>query len=88
MDNSISTNNLDWRNYISIWADGAKAVSGSRSGLQSLIQEHAPMAKWMHRMIHREALVARELSLDLGATVDRHQIYQLHQNTAIKVKSV
>ena len=36
IDNSISTNNLDWRNCISIWADGAKTVSGSRSGVRSL----------------------------------------------------
>ena len=47
-----------------------KAMSGSHSGLRSLIQEHAPMAKWMHCMIHREALVARELSPELGAKVE------------------
>ena len=45
-------------------------MSGSRSGLRSLIQERAPMAKWVHCMIHREALVARELSPELGATVE------------------
>ena len=28
------------------------------------------MAKWMHCMIHREALMARELSPELGATVE------------------
>ena len=50
--------------------DGAKTMSASRSGLRSLIPEHAPMAKWMHCMIHREALVARELSPELGATVE------------------
>ena len=33
-------------------------------------QERAPMAKWVHCMIHREALVARELSPKLGATVE------------------
>ena len=70
IDNSISTNHLDWRNFLSIWADGAKAVSASRSGLQSPIREHAPMAMWMHCMIHREALVARELSPDHGAAIE------------------
>ena len=70
IDNFISTNNLDWGKCISICTDGAKAMSGSRSGLRSLIQEHAPMAKWMHCMIHREALVAREQSPELGATVE------------------
>ena len=53
-----------------ICTDGAKAMSGSRSGLRSLIEESAPAAKWMHCMIHREALVARELSPELGATVE------------------
>ena len=70
IDKSISTNNLDWRNYISIWTDGAKAVSGSRSALRSLIQERAPVAMWMHCMIHQEALVARKLIPELGATVE------------------
>ena len=70
IDNFISTNNLDWENCISICTDGARAMSGSRSGLRSLIQERAPMAKWVLCMIHREALVARELSPELGATVE------------------
>ena len=70
IDNFISTNNLDWENCISICTDGARAMFGSRSGLRSLIQERAPMAKWVHCMIHREALVARELSPELGATVE------------------
>ena len=70
IDNFISTNNLDWKNCISICTDGARAMSGSRSGLRSLIQERAPMAKWVHCMIHREALLARELSPELGATVE------------------
>ena len=70
IDNFISTNNLDWENCISICTDSARAMSGSRSGLRSLIQERAPMAKWVHCMIHREALVARELSPELGAAVE------------------
>ena len=45
-------------------------MSGSRSALRSPIQERAPVAMWMHCMIHREALVARELSPELGATVE------------------
>ena len=51
-------------------------MSGSRSGLQSLIQEHAPLAKCMHCMIHHGGLVvaltlvACELSPDLGAIVE------------------
>ena len=70
IDNFIFTNYLDWGNCISTCTDGAKAVSGSRSGLRSPIQERVPMAKWMLCMIHREALVACELSPELGATVE------------------
>ena len=69
IDDFFSTNNLNWRNCISIWTDGAKAVSGSRSVLRSPIQDRAPVSMWMRCMIHREALVARELSPELGATV-------------------
>ena len=70
IDNFISTNNLDWENCISICTDGARAMSGSRSELRSLIQERAPMAKWVHCMIHKEELVAHELSPKLGVTVE------------------
>ena len=70
IDNFISTNKLDWENCISTCTDGARAMSGSRSGLRNLIQERAPMAKKVHCMIHREALVARELCPELGATVE------------------
>ena len=52
IDNFISTNNLDWEKCISLCADGAKAMSGSCCGLRSLIQERAPITKWMHCMIH------------------------------------
>ena len=70
IDNFISKNNLDWEKCISICTDGAKAMSGSCCGLRSLIEERAPMAKWTHCMIQRETLVARELSPELGETVE------------------
>ena len=70
IDNVISKNNLDWEKYISICTDGAKAMSGSFCGLRSLIEECAPTAKWTHCIIHREALVARELSPELCETVE------------------
>ena len=43
--NFISTNNLDWKECISLCTDGTKAMSGSCCGPRSLIQERAPMAK-------------------------------------------
>ena len=70
IDNFISKNNLDWEKCISICTDGAKAMSGSCCRLRSLIEERAPMTRWTHCMIHREALVARELSPELGETVE------------------
>ena len=70
IDNFISKNNLDWEKCISICTDGAKAMSGSCCGLRSLIEERAPMAKWTHCIIHREALVALERSPELGEIVE------------------
>ena len=60
IDNLISTKILDWKKCISICTDGARAMSGKCCGLQSLIQERAPMPIQRHCMIHFEALVARE----------------------------
>ena len=70
IDNFISTNNLDLEKCINLCTEGAKAMYGSCCGLQSLIQERAPMVKWMHCIIHHEALVARELISKLGDTID------------------
>ena len=70
IDFFFSKNNLDWKKCTSICTDGAKAMSDSCCGLRSLIQERALMATWMQCMIHCEAFVARELSPELGETVE------------------
>ena len=66
-------NDLDWKKCISIYTNGAKAISGSSFGLRSIIiiqERTARMATWTHFMIPREALVARELSPELDETVE------------------
>ena len=45
-------------------------MSGSCYGQQSLTQECASTAKWMHCKIHRETLVAQELSPEFGGTLE------------------
>ena len=70
IDSFILTNNLDLEKCISICTDGAKAMFDSCCGLRSLIQEPAPMARWMHCKVHCEALVGRELSTKLGHLVE------------------
>ena len=40
-------------------------VSTKHTGLRTLIKDKAPKAQWTHCFIHREALMSKELSVDL-----------------------
>lgn len=44
----------------------AQAMSGRRGGLQALIRRVSPDVQWTHCMIHREALVSKQLSPELN----------------------
>ena len=48
-----------------IRTDGAPAMLGSKSGLQSRVKKLAPQAKGIHCMIHRYALASKTLSVSL-----------------------
>ena len=44
-----------------VCSDGAPAMLGARSGLQTLVRNRAPYAVTMHCMIHRQALASKTL---------------------------
>ena len=70
LDTFFKENDLVWENLVGICTDGARSMSGKYNGLQSLVRDHAPHAKWTHCMIHRESLAANNLSKDLSSVVD------------------
>ncbi len=66
LDSYLIEHNLKWENCLGFCSDGAPTMAGSRKGLQALIKRVAPKAQWMHCVIHREALVSKQLSPELN----------------------
>lgn len=54
--------NIDWaQKCIGICSDGAKAMTGAKSGFIARLKEQMPNACWMHCFLHRQALAAKTL---------------------------
>lgn len=54
--------NVDWaKKCLAICSDGAKAMTGSKSGFITKLKELMPNAYWMHCFLHRQALAAKTL---------------------------
>ena len=52
---------LKWENLCGVCTDGAPAMLGAKSGLQTLVRNRSPDAVSMHCMIHRQALASKTL---------------------------
>ena len=70
IDDFFSQNGLQWQNVVGICTDGARSMSGKYNGLQGLIRECAPQAKWTHCMLHHEALASQCFSVELNQVVE------------------
>ena len=71
IDDFFSKNGLQWQNVVGICTDGASSMSGKYKGLQGLILECTPQAKWTHCMLHREALASQCFSVELNQVLKR-----------------
>ncbi|GFV62233.1 zinc finger MYM-type protein 6 [Trichonephila clavipes] len=56
---------LTWANCVVVRTDGAAASTGLSKGLRGLIQKVAPHMVFNHHMIHRQALVAKDMEEEL-----------------------
>ncbi|XP_024145995.1 zinc finger BED domain-containing protein 5 [Oryzias melastigma] len=65
IDTYLREADLKWEDCVGICTDGAQAMAGRKGGLQALIKRVTPNVQWTHCMIHREALVSKQLSPDL-----------------------
>ena len=61
---------LKWENLCGVCTDGAPAMLGARSGLQTLVRDRSPDAVSMHCMIHRQGLAAKTLPESLQNVLD------------------
>ncbi|KAI6656267.1 Zinc finger protein [Oopsacas minuta] len=58
-------NNLPWDKLVGICTDGAPAMIGSRSGFITKVKKKNSLAVGTHCIIHREALAAKTLPVEL-----------------------
>lgn len=69
-DTFMTENRIDWSRCVGVCTDGCRSMSGQYGGLQALIREKAPAARWTHCLIHREALASQEVSPDLNEVLE------------------
>ncbi len=61
LDIFIRENVLAWDRCVGLCTDGAQAMTGRERGLAARVQQVAPLVKWTHCMVHREALAAKKM---------------------------
>uniref|UniRef100_A0A8P4GAE8 DUF4371 domain-containing protein n=1 Tax=Dicentrarchus labrax TaxID=13489 RepID=A0A8P4GAE8_DICLA len=61
LDVFIRENGLAWDRCVGQCTDGARAMTGRERGLAARVQQVAPLVKWTHCMVHREALAAKKM---------------------------
>lgn len=69
IDNFFKENDIPWSKCMALCTDGARAMAGLKSGLISLVRDVSPQVIWTHCMLHRESLVAKDMSAELAEVV-------------------
>jgi hypothetical protein len=65
----IIENGIEWKKCVGLSSDGARAMSGIRTGLFPRVKAVAPECVWVHCSIHREALAVKKMPLSLTETM-------------------
>lgn len=61
LNSFIISHDIKWNNCVAVSTDGARAMSGTRSGLQARLKTINSSIIWHHCCIHREALAAKNM---------------------------
>ncbi|GFU53610.1 zinc finger MYM-type protein 6 [Trichonephila clavipes] len=72
---------LSWVNCVAVCTDGAAAITGSNKGLRGLIQKVAPHMVFNHCMIHRQALVAKDMDEEFHNILQDAVSYKIKCNS-------
>ena len=70
LDGFFCNNSLSWENCTGICTDGAAACTGINSGVVKQSKDKAPIVQWTHCFLHRQALMAKNLSEELYDTLN------------------
>ena len=61
VSNFFEEHDLDWQNLCGVCTDGAPAMLGHKSGFQTLVKGKSPSIIGSHCMIHRQALIMKNI---------------------------
>ncbi|KAI4816686.1 hypothetical protein KUCAC02_009002 [Chaenocephalus aceratus] len=70
VDTHLKELKLEWENCIGCCTDGARSMTGCKSGFVAHVRKVVPNVKVTHCIIHREALASKALQQDLGEVLD------------------
>ncbi|XP_073711553.1 zinc finger MYM-type protein 6-like [Misgurnus anguillicaudatus] len=70
IDEFFRENDIPWAKCIALCTDGARSMAGLKSGLIALVRQVVPDVLWTHCMLHRESLVAKELSVEFADVME------------------
>lgn len=70
LNNFMSTREITWDKCVAVSTDGARAMTGTRIGLQACVKKMNPAIIWHHCCIHREALAAKNMPEKLKTVLD------------------
>lgn len=83
IDAQMNEYGLDWKNCVGVCTDGAAAMTGWKNGLVSKIALRAnENFSSTHCVLHREALAAKKLSVELNTTL--HEAVQMINSIKMK----
>lgn len=70
IDSFLKEHDLAWESCTHICTDGAASMTGAVRGLHGHVKRVNANIKWMHCIIHREALACKRVSPELSAVLD------------------
>lgn len=83
IDAKMNEYGLNWKNCVGVCTDGAAAMTGRKSGLVATIAKRANANfSSTHCILHREALAAKKLSVELNTTL--HEAVQMINSIKMK----
>ncbi|KAK2717663.1 hypothetical protein QYM36_006440 [Artemia franciscana] len=70
IDKFFAEGGILWDWCLSVCSDGAATLTGKNNGLMAWIRKKNPKVKWLHCIIHRQALASKRMNAHLHETLN------------------
>ena len=87
IDVFFNENDIMWSNCVGLCTDGARSMSGYKASLQALVKKKTPDVLWTHCMLHRAALVSKNICEELNNVFTNvTKVINYIKNSPLKVR--